>query len=238
MTVHLHHILFVYIAATALFCVIALGCSNRMVVEEPTVSLVTPAQAVDLSRTAMQDLNNFSFELTHPQGFTTLAGSLEMTKAGGIVTSNGFDLNAEAKIGRAFVRVEAIVINDKTWMTNPLTGMWSQVAPEDSPFSFLDPVKLVADILGETQNGRYEENEQVSNELIILGQIPAITLTAIVGEVQREAMPDVSLTLDAQSYLLKKIVITGIAQPEDESNTIRVITLSNFNAKVSLQPPS
>ena len=96
----------------------------------------------------------------------------------------------------------------------------------------------MADILGETQNGRYEENEQVSNELIILGQIPAITLTAIVGEVQREAMPDVSLTLDAQSYLLKKIVITGIAQPEDESNTIRVITLSNFNAKVSLQPPS
>jgi hypothetical protein len=51
-------------------------------------------------------------------------------------------------------------------------------------------------------------------------------------------MPDVSLTLDAQSYLLKKIIITGIAQPEDESNTIRVITLSNFNAKVSLQPPS
>ena len=161
-----------------------------------------------------------------------------MTKAGGIVTSNGFDLNSEAKIGRAFVRVEAIVINDKTWMTNPLTGMWSQVAPEDSPFSFLDPVKLVADILGETQHARYEENEQVSNELIVLGQIPAITLTAIVGEVQREAMPDVSLTLDAQSYLLKKIVITGIAQPEDESNTIRVITLSNFNATVSLQPPS
>ena len=225
MTVHLHHILFVYIAATALFCAVALGCSNRMVVEEPTASLVTPAQAVDLSRTAMQDLNNFSFELTHPQGFTTLAGSLEMTKAGGIVTSNGFDLNAEAKIGRAFVRVEAIVINDKTWMTNPLTGMWSQVAPEDSPFSFLDPVKLVADILGETQHARYEENEQMSNELIV-------------GEVQREAMPDVSLTLDAQSYLLKKIVITGIAQPEDESNTIRVITLSNFNAKVSLQPPS
>ena len=238
MTVHLHHIPFVYMTATALFCAITLGCSNRMVVEEPTVSLVTPAQAVDLSRTAMQDLNNFSFELPHPQGFTTLAGSLEMTKAGGIVTSNGFDLNAEAKIGRAFVRVEAIVINDKTWMTNPLTGMWSQIAPEDSPFSFLDPVKLVADILGETQHARYEENDQVSNELIVLGQIPAITLTAIVGEVQREAMPDVSLTLDAQSYLLKKIVLTGIAQPEDESNTIRVITLSNFNAKVSLQPPS
>tara|TARA_B100002049_G_scaffold226440_1_gene199324 strand:- start:357 stop:917 length:561 start_codon:yes stop_codon:yes gene_type:complete len=185
----------------------------------------------------MQELNNFEFELTHREGFTTLAGSLEMTKAGGIVTSNGFDLIAEARIGRAFVRIEAIVIDDKTWMTNPLTGTWSQIAPEDSPFSFLDPIKLVADILGETQNARYAESEQMSGELVIVGQIPATTLAALVGEVQREATPKISLTLDAESYLLKKIVITGITQPGDESNTIRVITLSNFNAITLLQPP-
>ena len=234
MTVHLHHI---PVTAAALFFLIALSCSNQTAVEEPTVSRITPANAVDSSHKAMQELNNFEFELTHREGFTTLAGSLEMTKAGGIVTSNGFDLIAEARIGRAFVRIEAIVIDDKTWMTNPLTGTWSQIAPEDSPFSFLDPIKLVADILGETQNASYAESEQMNGELIVVGQIPATTLAALVGEVQREATPKISLTLDAESYLLKKIVITGITQPRDESNTIRVITLSNFNTKVLLQPP-
>ena len=234
MTVHLHHI---PVTAAALFFLIALSCSNQTTVEEPTVSRITPANAVDSSHKAMQELNNFEFELTHREGFTTLAGSLEMTKAGGIVTSNGFDLIAEARIGRAFVRIEAIVIDDKTWMTNPLTGTWSQIAPEDSPFSFLDPIKLVADILGETQNASYAESEQMNGELIVVGQIPATTLAALVGEVQREATPKISLTLDAESYLLKKIVITGITQPGDESNTIRVITLSNFNTKVLLQPP-
>ena len=234
MTVHLHHI---PVTAAALFFLIALSCSNHTAVEEPTVSRITPANAVDSSHRAMQELNNFEFELTHREGFTTLAGSLEMTKAGGIVTSNGFDLIAEARIGRAFVRIEAIVIDDKTWMTNPLTGTWSQIAPEDSPFSFLDPIKLVADILGETQKARYADSEQMSGELVIVGQIPATTLAALVGEVQREATPKISLTLDAESYLLKKIVITGITQPRDESNTIRVITLSNFNTKVLLQPP-
>ena len=234
MTVHLHHI---PVTAAALFFLIALSCSNQTAVEEPTVSRITPANAVNSSHKAMQELNNFEFELTHREGFTTLAGSLEMTKAGGIVTSNGFDLVAEARIGRAFVRIEAIVIDDKTWMTNPLTGTWSQIAPEDSPFSFLDPIKLVADILGETQNASYAESEQMNGELIVVGQIPATTLAALVGEVQREATPKISLTLDAESYLLKKIVITGITQPRDESNTIRVITLSNFNTKVLLQPP-
>jgi len=234
MTVHLHHI---PVTAAALFFFIALSCSNQTAVEEPTVSRITPANAVDSSHKAMQELNNFEFELTHREGFTTLAGSLEMTKAGGIVTSNGFDLIAEARIGRAFVRIEAIVIDDKTWMTNPLTGTWSQIAPEDSPFSFLDPIKLVADILGATQNASYAESEQMNGELIVVGQIPATTLAALVGEVQREATPKISLTLDAESYLLKKIVITGITQPGDESNTIRVITLSNFNTKVLLQPP-
>ena len=203
MTLHLHHI---PVTAAALFFLIALSCSNHTAVEEPTVSRITPANAVDSSHKAMQELNNFEFELTHREGFTTLAGSLEMTKAGGIVTSNGFDLIAEARIGRAFVRIEAIVIDDKTWMTNPLTGTWSQIAPEDSPFSFLDPIKLVADILGETQNARYAESEQMSGELVIVGQIPATTLAALVGEVQREATPKISLTLDAESYLLKKLL--------------------------------
>ena len=234
MTVHIHHI---PVTVAALFFLIALSCSNHTAGEEPTVSHVTPANAVHSSHRAMQELNNFEFDLTHPEGFTTLSGSLEMTKAGGIVTSNGFDLTAEARIGRAFVRIEAIVIDDKTWMTNPLTGTWSQIAPEDSPFSFLDPIKLVADILGKTQNARYAESEQMNDELVVVGQIPAATLAALVGEVEREATPEISLTIDAESYLLKKIVITGITQPGDESNTIRVITLSNFNANALLQPP-
>ena len=121
MTVHLHHI---PVTAAALFFLIALSCSNQTAVEEPTVSRITPANAVDSSHKAMQELNNFEFELTHREGFTTLAGSLEMTKAGGIVTSNGFDLIAEARIGRAFVRIEAIVIDNKTWMTNNFSGRY------------------------------------------------------------------------------------------------------------------
>jgi hypothetical protein len=198
---------------------------------------VTAAEVVVLSQRAMSALDSFSFQLSHEVGHTTLSGALQLTRAGGLVATNGLDLEAEANIGRAFVRVEAVVIGEQTWMTNPLTGVWSEIAPEDSPFSFLDPVKLVADILGDTEQAAYPTDRSSAGDLIVVGIIPAESLAALVGSVDPTAVPNVELTLDSNSKRLSKIVITGVVQPEDESNTIRVITLSEFDQQVSLEPP-
>ncbi|MCZ6539374.1 MAG: LppX_LprAFG lipoprotein [Chloroflexi bacterium] len=229
---------------TVLIVAVALGCSKspdpapgnepESVPNEPTV---TAPEAVALSRDAMANLDSFKFEMTHDSGFTMLSGGLELTRAGGVVAPNGLDLEAEAKIGRAFVRVEAVVIDDRTWMTNPLTGAWSEIPPEDSPFSFLDPVKLVADILGDTQDAVFQENPRASGDLTIIGRIQATTLAALVGIVDPDAVPAVTLTLSADTYLLKKIVIVGVTQPEDDQDTVRVISLSEFDNPVSLKPP-
>ncbi len=224
------------IAVLFAFAVVS-GCST----EEPVLATATPqvtaTEAVDLSKAAMGELESFSFELTHDSGYTALSGSLELTRASGIVVPDGLDLEAEANIGRAFVRVEAVVIGTQTWMTNPLTGVWSEIPPEDSPFSFLDPVKLVADILGETQQAAYSTESGSKGDITITGQIPAPTLAALVGTVDPDAVPDVELTLGAGDHLLNKIVISGRVQPGDEDTTVRVITLSEFDEQVSLEPP-
>lgn len=229
-----HLRLFLLVAAVAAAAVF--GCSEKSE-PEPAAPVVTPAEAIELSKSAMANLSSFRFQLTHDSGVTSLSGGLKLTRAGGTVAQNGLDLEAEAKIGRAFVRTSAVVIDDRTWMTNVLTGVWSEIPPEESPFSFLDPVKLVADILGETQQPVFPENPLVNGELIIDGKIPATTLAALVGLVEPNAIPSVTLSLDAESHLLKKIVITGIAQPEDDAETTRVITLSEFDKPVTLEPP-
>ena len=231
------------VAAITVAVVAAAGCSKTPEPPAESVSArsaeptVTAPEAVAKSRNAMAELDNFRFELTHDSGFTSLSGGLELTRAEGLVTQNGLDIEAEAKIGRAFVRVEAIVIDDRTWMTNPLTGAWSEIPPEDSPFSFLDPVKLVADILGDTQGATYQEKPRADADLTITGRIPATTLAALVGVVDPDAVPAVTLTLSAGTYLLKKIVIVGVTQPDDDENTTRVISLSEFDNTVSLKPP-
>ena len=227
------------ILTTAFVILLAMvgACGNEESTPEPAPTPVTAAEVVVLSQRAMSALDSFSFQLSHEVGHTTLSGALQLTRAGGLVATNGLDLEAEANIGRAFVRVEAVVIGEQTWMTNPLTGVWSEIAPEDSPFSFLDPVKLVADILGDTEQATYPTDSSSAGNVIVIGTIPAESLAALVGSVDPTAVPNVELTLDSNSKRLNKIVITGVVQPEDESNTIRVITLSEFDQQVSLEPP-
>jgi hypothetical protein len=224
-------------ALLLLLVVIFAGCSSDEPTPMPVATPVTATEAVELSGAAMSALDSFRFQLTHESGHTTLSGSLQLTRAGGLVAIDGLDLEAEATIGRAFVRVEAVVIGEQTWMTNPITGTWSEIAPEDSPFSFLDPVKLVADILGDTQQAAYSSDSASAGDLIVAGTIPAQSLAALVGSVDPDAVPSVVLTLDQSNKRLKKIVISGLVQPDDESDTIRVITLSEFDEPVSLEPP-
>ena len=185
----------------------------------------------------MGDLKSFEFKLTHDSGFTTLSGALQLTTASGAVAPNGLDLEAEAKIGRAFVRVKAIVIGEQTWMTNPLTGVWSEIPPEDSPFSFLDPVKLVADILGETQDAGFSLDGDSTGDVTIIGRITAPTLAPLVGTIDPDAVPSVEMIFDPESYVLKKIIISGDVQPEDEPDTIRIVTLAEFDKLILLRPP-
>ena len=185
----------------------------------------------------MGDLKSFEFKLTHDSGFTTLPGALQLTTASGAVAPNGLDLEAEAKIGRAFVRVKAIVIGEQTWMTNPLTGAWSEIPPEDSPCSFLDPVKLVADILGETQDAGFALDGDSTGDVTIIGRITAPTLAPLVGTVDPDAVPSVEMIFDPESYVLKKIIISGDVQPEDEPDTIRIVTLAEFDKLILLRPP-
>jgi len=222
---------------TIFVLLVVVGCSGEEPTLEPASPPITATEAVQQSRDAMRNLESFSFQLTHESGHTTLSGALELTRAGGLVATNGLDLEAEANIGRAFVRVEAVVIGEQTWMTNPLTGVWSEIAPEDSPFSFLDPVKLVADILGDTLDAEYSTEGTLDGQFIISGKIPANSLATLVGSVDPSAMPELVLSLDAETKVLKQVSITGIVQPEDEEGTIRVITLSEFDKKVSLEPP-
>ena len=222
-----------------LLTAVIVGCteSESSATVTPAPPQATALEAVELSKIAMSNLDSFSFQLTHDSGHTTLSGALELTRAGGLVTTNGLDLEAEANIGRAFVRVEAVVIDEQTWMTNPITGVWSEIPPEDSPFAFLDPVKMVADILGETSNPEYAPESSPVGEYRITGTIPAQSLATLVGSVDPNAAPAVILNFDASSNLLNRVEIRGTVQPEDEPGTIRIITLSEFDSNVSLEPP-
>ena len=197
------------------------------------------AVALEQARTVMESVPQFQFELTHPNGTTTLQGGLQLRRASGtVIAPDSMSLDAEADLGRVFVRVQAIVIGEQTWMTNPLTGNWSSIAPKDSPFSFLDPVGLVANVLGQTSDPAYAASTfATTGQLVINGTVPAEALEPLVGTVIRGAVLDGTLVIDAESFEMRSARLAGKLQPNDDDTFVRLITFSDFDSDLIILPP-
>lgn len=207
---------------------------------EPTVELPTAEIALENALTAMASVPQFQFELTHPEGKTSLPGGLELRRAdGSVITPERLEVAAEADLGRVFVKIDAIVIEGRTWMTNPVTGNWAEIAPEDSPFSFLDPVLLVTNILAQTMEPTYPPEGGLAdgNRIRLNGKVASEAWRPLVGTIVPGEMLDVALTLDASSFRLVGAVLTGRLQPGDEDSFTRRLTFSGFDANLSIEPP-
>lgn len=205
----------------------------------PTPEPPTAQEALDNARAAMAEVPQFEFELTHPEGTTSLDGGLDLRRAEGVVIApERLSVSAEANLGRIFVKVNAVVIEGQTWMTSPLTGNWGSVAPEDSPFSFLDPVRLVTNVLVQTTDPAYPANGGPSGDQIVLeGKVPSEALKPLVGTVLTGAVLDVELTLERDTFLLTSARLTGKLQTDDQANYVRLIRLSGFDADLVIEPP-
>lgn len=221
----------------AVLVLVLAGCASSN--GSGDIELPSAEESLSNARAAIADVSQFEFELTHPEGTTSLDGGLDLRRAGGAVISPGrLKVNAEADLGRIFVKIDAVVIDGDTWMTNPLTSNWAEIAPEDSPFSFLDPVQLVTNVLAQTSDPAYPEDGGVQGGLIALnGKIPSEALQPLVGTVLPGEVLDVSMRLEADTFIIRSARLMGRLQPGDESNYVRLITLSGFDSELVIEPP-
>ena len=218
----------------ALFVACSSGSSS------PTdAPLPTAQETLDEVRAVMDGVTQFEFELTHPNGKTTLDGGLSLRRAEGtVIVPRRLKLSAEADLGRIFVKVDAIVIEGETWMTNPLTGNWSEIAPSDSPFSFLDPVTLVSNVVDQTHDPYYpDDGGRVGKNIVFEGQLPSEALKPLVGEVLPGQVLTAKLSVDSETYLLKTAELRGVLQDGDAEDFVRLIRFSGFDADLVIEPP-
>lgn len=227
-----------FLLLLAVFAAAIAACSSNAPTD-PTVELPAAQVTLDNALAAMASAPQFQFELSHPKGTTSLPGGLALRRAeGAVITPGRLKVAAEANLGRIFVKVDAVVIEGKTWMTNPLTRNWGVIAPEDSPFSFLDPVKLVTNVLDQTTEPAYPASGGLSGDRIMLnGKVPSEALRPLVGTVIPGAVLDVSLVIDAETFLLYSALLKGRLQPDDETDYVRQITFSGFEADLVIEPP-
>jgi len=217
---------------------LAAACSGAAEPSPTLAPAVTAAEVVARARDSTAALHSFRFLLSHESGHTALPGGIALTSAEGAAVAPGnLSFTAKATIGRAFVKIDAVLTGGNTYMTNPVTGTWSELPAEDSPFGTFDPPLLIATILGQVEHPSFAEPPSPGVDYAISARISAAAFASLVGQINPEYTVDVVLRVDPAGFHLKRVEATGRVADAEPEDVRRIIELSDFDASITIEPP-
>ncbi len=137
--------------------------------------------------------------------------------------------------GRFAIRASLITIGDDSYMTNPLSGEWEEVASEVSPLGFFDPQRGIGAMMANLRNPTLTLN--TGDEFVVEGDLDVATLRPLLGDAARDGVARAEVALDKGTLYLKRAVIEGRATAKDPDGMTRTITLSGFNEPILISAP-
>jgi hypothetical protein len=127
------------------------------------------------------------------------------------------------------------VIADRTWITNPITGKWSEIPPDDSPINFLNPTVLMKNILTNLSDLQLLGSDESIYE--VSGETYSDSFESLVGLVKAGEKIKIEMKINKLSNYLEQVSINGQIQLNDEDDFERVIYFSKYNQAKMLTPP-
>jgi hypothetical protein len=208
---------------------------------DSTVSLesLSGTEIVSRASDALAGVTTFRFALSHDEGDTILANGIVVQKVTGTaVTPDSYTLDADTLVAGFFVNTQVIVIDQDTYMTNPITRVWQQLEPGTSPFGSFNPALLVAGVLSQIENP-VPGSPTNEGEYVVTGTLPAIALKSLTGGVNESAPDlDVRVTVDGDSFAPVEARITGRATSSEPGDLVRTVRLFEFNTAITIEPPN
>ena len=228
--------------ATVFTALILVGCAHSpqpdpTAIPAPTPTPIDLAALLTRSGEATGALKTFRFQLEHNRdGGTPLTETLTVTEADGIVVSpDAVSIEFAGTVGNFAVRSSLITLGDDSYMTNPLTGVWEQVAREVSPLGFFDPQRGIGSMMTQLQSPALVSKSD--SEFEIEGALPVEALEPLLGGLTQGTTVNARLTIDANSLFLERAILDGRVTATEPDGVVRTITLSEFNEQVTIEPP-
>ena len=203
----------------------------------PTPIPLIPEQVAENAAAALEQAGSMWFVLEHENGFTESLGGLELHYIEGAITETALSVKAEANLGRIYIEVDAVSIDDETWMTNPLTGEWEPFEDENNPLGFIQPIEAVKNILNNLIEPEFSVEPRSGEPYTISASLAAEHLKSLLGEIKTGGVADVVVQFDAHNFELKSAVITGAVQNQDTAETTRIVDLSRYGEDFAIEPP-
>ncbi|MFQ6030008.1 MAG: LppX_LprAFG lipoprotein, partial [Dehalococcoidia bacterium] len=215
---------------------LAVGCSAATPTPEPVDPQAVLRQSVD----RVMSLESGAFTLEHRKGTTVLLPGLEMNRVYGVADiPDKFRFTVEAESNGLYIETEMVVIQDKAYMTNFLTGEWESVPMQVIPFRFADLGQTLADIIESVQNPTLVGTEKLKDYDAhrIKGQVRSDDLVNLVPGAGSGFDVTLELWVDRSESLLLQVLITGQVVPTDLPDAVRALTLDDIDVPVDINRP-
>ena len=149
--------------------------------------------------------------------------------------------NGTVDLGGLTVSTKLVIVGDKAWYQNPLTGSFDE---DDSYASFVtlfDPTKGIGVALGALRNPSSPSDGSANGTPCwkISGDVDTAALSALLGDSAGSSKaPRATVCIGKSDNRLYSIVLTGQAIAGDTDQTTRTIYISKYDVPVNIQPPA
>lgn len=226
-------------------------------VQQAAPSTPTPTPLPDpkilLMETAatMRELETMRFVVTHESGSIYVASAnAKATEARGAWNrTQGADIAIDAYLvagpdadleSGTYIQLKMMVTPDSYFITDPLSGVWTKRPLDNLPVPIDQIANIVGDMIELVQNPQLAGQESLDGVATyrISGQAPARVMEWLLLRAVPGMLVDVEIWTDTEEKQLQKVRLSGPISEFDDPDTVRVITLSDVNESVSVEPPA
>ena len=249
-TVRIHNLLmsvftanlFLFVSVLMIFLAATISCSSQSPPLPSPTPVTTPREILDQTSQAMEQIDSLHFKLHHKTGFLELTPGLMINEVeGNLSKPDLLDISFRGSFGGIALNTQFITMGKSAFMTNPLTGKWERGPTEVSSLGFFDPKLGIGTIISRTDLADFsvpkEQFPEQESIYIISGVLPTEALVPIVGQTLENLTVSTELVIDSESFYLLKVTIIGKVVPNDRDDVVRIITLSDFDKPVLIEPP-
>lgn len=224
--------LFAVIVLTA--CAVLAGCSSNK------SNNLTTAEVLTKSYESMQAAKSFHFTMEHDTSGTPITKDILMTKlAGDIVSPDKLQATINGTYAGTAIEVKLVTVSGKTYMTNPISGLW-EVAPDSfKVLSVFDPGTGIASIIKGLTDATDAGDEKVGSSQCyhLKGNVLSETLAPLTGTTATGVKIGTEVWIDKKTFLVQQVKLTGKITDTETDGITRTLAFTNYNKTIDIKLP-
>lgn len=139
-----------------------------------------------------------------------------------------------------YVELNMIVTPDSYFLTDPLSGFWTKRPISSISIPITELNDIIADAVDAVANPALAGKEELDGKATykITGDAPASVMDWLLLFPEEGQRVDFEIWTDAEAKILRQTRISGAIGQYDHADSVRRVTLSDYNAPVDIEPPS